>query len=176
MSAIEFQTTAINLQSFLLGLAMKWLKDYNEAEELVQHTITKAFANKHRFKDGSNFKAWISTILYNDFINSYRKKKRRRAIVSQEQDWFPMLSNLPDRSSNADDNLLLKELEKVVAELEEVLRTPFMMYFQGYRYQEISEELDIPLGTVKSRIYFARKKLKQKINQQYGGYPLEKVA
>lgn len=175
MTTIEFQTNIDTLQAELFGLALKLSKEYNDAQDLVQESITKAFKNKHRFETGSNFRAWMSTILYNEFINVYRKRKRRGKIVVSEEVGLPVVINKSSKEQ-AESNLLLQELEQIVNGIKEELRTPFKMYNAGYSYKEIGKELGIAIGTIKSRIFYARKELQQKIKQIYGSHPLKMAA
>lgn len=175
MTTIEFQSHIKMLQADLFALAMKLSKNYTDAEDLVQEAITKAFKFKSRFEDGSNFKAWISTILYNNFVTEYRKRKRRRKTIVAQEDWLPVLMN-KGTSVQAESSLLLEELFQIINQLDKELSVPFMMHYEGYAYKEIAEELAVPIGTIKSRIFYARKELRREITKKYGEYPLKKAA
>ena len=175
MTSTEFQANINKIQADLFSLAMNFAKDYADAKDLVQDAITKAFKNKHRFKAGSNFKAWISKILYRGFINEYQKRKRRRKVVVSKEEWLPVLNNTAT-SEQTESSIILQELEQLVSQLDIALRAPFMMHFEGYAYKEIAEALGLPIGTIKSRIFYARKILRKRIKHIYGGYPLEIAA
>ena len=147
------------LQSFALGLT----KNIDDARDLFQETVFKALKNKDKFSMGTNFKAWIMTLMRNTFINEYRRKKRHN-VTSAASDSFYFEANTSRSSikNEATSNLELEELNKMLNSLEDKLRKPFEMYYVGLSYQEISDELNVPLGTIKSRIFFARKELQAK--------------
>lgn len=144
------------LQSFALGLT----KNMNDARDLFQETIFKALKNKDKFRLGTNFKAWIMTLMRNTFINEYRRKKRHNT-TSAPSDSFHFEANRNNTAvvNQGTSNLEMQELTKMMNSIEDKLRVPFQMYYTGLSYQEISDELEIPLGTIKSRIFFARKEL-----------------
>ena len=158
MSTQDFYTNIDNiytpLQSFALGLT----KNMNDARDLFQETIYKALKNKEKFRLGSNFKAWIMTLMRNTFINDYRRKKRH-ATTSAPSDSFHFEANSNVVLNEGTSNLEMQELSTIMNSIEDKLRIPFQMYYDGLSYQEISDELSIPLGTIKSRIFFARKEL-----------------
>lgn len=176
MTTTEFQSNIEAIKAKLFGLSMKLIRNYTEAEDLLQESISKAYTKRHTFKDGTNFNAWMSTIIYNDFVNIYRKKKRRNQVVMDREDWMPVLINKVDRENNADGSLLYQELLALVAELADNLKVPFLMSYRGYPYQEIADELGLAIGTIKNRIFYARKELRAKIKANYGGYPLKEAA
>jgi RNA polymerase sigma-70 factor (ECF subfamily) len=132
-----------------------------DAEDLVQETMYKMLKNATKFITEQNFRGWTFTILKNIFINDYRRNSKRKQINdSTPNDYFVNLSDLYSQES-PDDVLGEKEILKVIAEFPSEFRVPFEMYMQGYQYQEIADEMGIPLGTVKSRIFFARKRLQK---------------
>ena len=132
----------------------------NDARDLFQETIYKALKNKEKFSIGSNFKAWIMTLMRNTFINEYRRKKRH-AVTSAPSDSFHFEASSKNTAivNNGTSNLEMEELNKMMNSIDEKLRVPFQMYYTGLSYKEIADDLDIPLGTIKSRIFFARKEL-----------------
>ncbi len=144
------------LQSFALGLT----KNMDDARDLFQETVFKALKNKDKFSMGTNFKAWIMTLMRNTFINEYRRKKRHNVTHAASDSFYFESSkdNTPNRNMGTS-NLEMEELNKMMDSIEEKLRKPFQMYYIGLSYQEISDELEVPLGTIKSRIFFARKEL-----------------
>lgn len=159
MSDLEFQTNVDNVYTKLYGFACKLTKNENDANDLYQETCYKAYKAKNTFRTESNFKAWITTIMYNTFVNFYNKR-RRRNVASEpvealayniENESFPsMISQLTE-----------KEILKKVNRLKEKYRYPLKMFIAGYKYKEIAEEHDIPMGTVKSRINYARNIIKK---------------
>jgi len=144
------------LQSFALGLT----KNMDDARDLFQETVFKALKNKDKFSLGTNFKAWIMTLMRNTFINEYRRKKRHN-VTSAPSDSFYFEATKENTSIRnlGTSNLEMEELDKMMNSIDQKLRTPFQMYYVGMSYQEISDELEVPLGTIKSRIFFARKEL-----------------
>jgi RNA polymerase sigma-70 factor (ECF subfamily) len=107
----------------------------------------------------------------NIFINNYRKKIKANTILDTTDNQYYINSGSHATGNAAEGGIMLKELNNMVEMLDDSIRIPFLMHFEGFKYQEIAEELDLPLGTVKSRIFFARKALKEKILANYGFNP-----
>lgn len=167
MTSIEFQDKLSPIRDLLFAFALKLTRNQEDAKDLMQETLTRAYGNLHRFQSGTNFKAWVSTIMRNSFINNYRKKKTRNRVEKPVDDFlFAIESTFV--SGNAHSEIMQKELTNIVDRLDEGYKTPFLMFFQGYHYNEISQQMNIPMGTVKSRIFFARKKLKSMVQERYG--------
>ena len=158
MSETEFQTIVVSQYSFIQMLAYKISGDRELASDLTQETMYKAFKNRNSFKMGTNVKGWLYTILRNTFINVYRKDKKRKTFVDQTDNQF-FIDSGRTSPDPADGQANVNDLTKAIEQLEYNLKEPFKRYFQGYKYDEIAEEMNIPLGTVKSRIFKARKKL-----------------
>ena len=167
MTSIEFQDNLTPIRDLLFAFALKLTRNQEDAKDLMQETLTRAFSNLDRFTVGTNFKAWISTIMRNSFINNYRKKKTRNRVEKPVDDFLFAVESTTITGS-AHSKIMQKELTNMVDRLEDGYKTPFLMFFQGYRYQEISEQINLPMGTVKSRIFFARKKLKGMVQARYG--------
>jgi RNA polymerase sigma-70 factor (ECF subfamily) len=138
---------------------------------LYQETAFRALSNRDKFQPGTNFKAWMFTIMKNIFINNYRKKVKANTILDTTDNQYYLNSGNHSTGNAAEGEILLKELNTMVAALDDSIRVPFLMHFEGFKYQEIADELALPLGTVKSRIFFARKELKEKIMSNYGFHP-----
>jgi RNA polymerase sigma factor (sigma-70 family) len=158
-----------NLQSStkqLLSFAMSLTKNNSDAEDLYQDTVFLAFKNKDKFSTGTNFTAWLKTIMRNTFINNYRKQKRFQNILAKGVGGYFFGAKSSENSTEADMNV--KEIERLIGDIDERFKTPFLMYFTGFSYDEIAEQLDLPMGTVKSRIFFARKHLKESYNTLFG--------
>ncbi len=122
-------------------------------------------ANKEKYNSGTNIKAWLFTIMRNIFINDYRRNAKRRTVFDNTPEDYLINLRQVSVSNSAESSLRQKEIEAAVEALPETFKVPFKLYFEGYKYQEISEYLDEPLGTIKSRIHFARKLLKEQINR-----------
>jgi len=168
MSTLEFNTLLGTLNANLMSFAFKLTKTKEDAEDLFQETTIRALSNKEKFRPGTNFKAWMFTIMKNIFINQYRKNQKANTVIDRSENLFLINSGKTTVYNEANTNLTLEELQGFVEDLDEGLKTPFTMHFEGYKYQEISDKLLLPLGTIKSRIFFARKALKQKIKSRYG--------
>lgn len=163
MSAKEFYHYIDDITTPLESFALSLTKDMEDSRDLFQETVFKALKNKEKFRIGTNFKAWIMTLMRNTFINNYRRKKRSQT-TSAPTDSYIFATADSVESNHGESNLAMQELMKLMDSIDEKLRTPFWMYYQGMSYQEIADQLGSPLGTVKSRIFFARKELQAKIN------------
>ncbi|NND05101.1 MAG: RNA polymerase sigma factor [Saprospiraceae bacterium] len=167
MSTIEFKDHLNQLSTVLNTFAYNLTKNSEDAKDLFQETALRAIKNKDKFRPGTNLKAWLFTIMKNIFINNYRKKSKSKVVNDSTENLYYLNSTAADIENKADSNIMMKELLAMVDELEDTLRAPFLMHYQGYKYQEIADQLGLPLGTVKSRIFFARKSLKEQIQSKY---------
>lgn len=166
MTPLEFNQQYDSLYDLLFAFAMKLTRNVEDAKDLMQETVTNAYANRHRFEVGTNFKAWITTIMRNAFINEYRKRRTRNKVEEPIENVMYMVENKPSMDET-DRIVQMKDLGKILDSLNIEHRLPFLMFFRGYQYNEIAEHFDLPIGTVKSRIYFAREKLKNMIQRNY---------
>lgn len=159
MTAIEFNHKLTSLQDNLHYFAMTLTSNSEEAKDLVQDTYVKALTNRDKFEDNTNLKAWTFTIMKNTFINNYRRSLRTNAIIDTTEDLY--FINLPREAGipSPESTLSHKDIKKRVDALDDDQRIPFEMHTQGYKYKEIAETLQISIGTVKSRIFFGRRKL-----------------
>ncbi len=167
MTTKEFNKEFANLNSFFLGNAMRLTRNSANAKDLMQETIMRAFANRANFTEGTNFKAWVYTIMQHCFINDYRKRATRSHLVHLLEDNMKVVMRAPSQNSGPS-IVMMKELRSMVDSLCETNRIPFEMYVDGFCYLEIAEQLSVPIGTVKSRIFMARKRLKHVIASNYG--------
>ena len=112
---------------------------------------------------GTNIKGWLYTIMRNTFINKYRKAKSRNTFVDNTENNYFLNQEEANKESKTDSvvngNYLMEQIQSVDKNYVDT----FMMHYEGYKYEEISEILNIPLGTVKSRIFLARNKLMEKL-------------
>lgn len=146
------------INQFLKRFANNLTGNTTDADDLYQDTLVKIYLNRNRFETDSNFKAWAATIMRNIFINDYRKRARRRAIISHHSN--TIFSNTNIKIFNmGEHNLAEEDLLEIIDKLHTNYKTPFWMVYQGYKYEEIAEMMDLPIGTIKSRVFFARKKL-----------------
>jgi RNA polymerase sigma-70 factor, ECF subfamily len=159
MTAQEFTSSIIGMKSNLQKYAYSLTMDRDNALDLVQDTFLKAIQNQDKFVDATNLKAWVFTIMKNTFINNYRRKVRENTMMDGTQELYYI--NLPsDKGSISPESSYAEdEINKAVDALHSDYRIPFRMHVEGYKYEEIAEKLNLKLGTVKSRIFFARQKL-----------------
>ena len=143
----------------LKHFAIKLTQDPEDAEDLVQDTMLKAFINENKFAEGTNLKGWLYTMMKNIFINKYRRAMKSRIFNDSTEDQYYLNSAMSTRQNEGEGNLIMKDVRSALGQLSENLRTPFLLSFQGFKYEEIAAHLQIPLGTVKVRIHNARKEL-----------------
>jgi len=165
MSTNDFYIQIDAISSPLNNFALSLTRNLEDSKDLFQETVFKALKNKEKFRIGTNFKAWTLTLMRNTFINEYRRKKRRK-VKSVAADSIEMLTNTKTVALNdGDSNMAMQELMTMLDEIDEKLRQPFWMNYLGMSYQEVADALETPLGTIKSRIFFARKELQAKVLQ-----------
>ena len=154
-----FESKLLSLQSNLLNFAYMLTSNRDDAYDLLQDATIKALDNEDKYVDNTNFKGWVFTIMRNIFINNYRKTVRSATIVDTTEDLYHL--NLPQESGfeTPEGSVAEGEITAAINNLADEYRIPFSMYVAGYKYNEIGEQMNLPLGTVKSRIFFARKQL-----------------
>lgn len=167
MSQLEFYSHLDKISNLLHAFAYNLTKNVEDAKDLFQETAYRALTNRDKFRPGTNFKAWLFTIMKNIFINNYRKKAKANTIMDSTDNMYYINSGDTVISNGAESSIMMKELTTMIDDLDNSIRVPFLMHYQGYKYQEIADYLELPLGTVKSRIFFARKELKTMIKIQY---------
>jgi len=160
MQSSEFSQSIQKHDSPLTAYAYSLTRDYNNAHDLLQETYYRAIANREKFSDGTNLKAWLLTIMRNIFINDYRRRVKHSTVLDKTDNLYLINSSQEFASNEAEDSFVMQDLQAAIKTLAPEYRVPFLKHFQGYKYQEIADELRLPLGTVKSRIFFARKQLK----------------
>ncbi len=160
MTPAEFQENIIELKAPLKAFALNLTRDRDDALDLVQETYFRALSNQEKFNDGTNLKAWLLTIMKNIFINNYRKASKRSTVVDVSDNLYMLNAGVGTAGNQAEKDFVMRDLMKAIQGLDEEYRKPFLMHFQGYKYEEIADDMRLPLGTVKSRIFFARKQMK----------------
>lgn len=164
MTAKEFTAEVQHLSYALKPAAMTLTRDQDDAKDLVQETLLKALTNREKFKAGTNLKAWLYTIMRNSFINNYHKITRRSSQAGSGEAWAQLPHDPRFIAHNeASGTFVLQDVQQALKGLDADFRRPFLMYFTGYKYLEIADKLQIPIGTVKNRIHIARKELKQRL-------------
>lgn len=159
MNTILFQEKILNIQDNMFNFAMMLTGNREDANDLVQDTTLKALDNQEKYVDNVNFKGWILTIMRNIFINNYRKVVRSQTVIDQTEDLYHLNLSQDSGIDSPDGSYTVKEINKAINNLNNDLKIPFSMFLAGYKYNEIAEKLALPLGTVKSRIFFARQEL-----------------
>jgi len=160
MENISLNHQICNHRSCLESFAMKFTKDLEDANDLVQDTLIKAIRYHHMYKQGTNLRGWLYTIMRNTFINDYRKGSRRNMVIETSEDLSSYQLYNSAATNQGENKFVMEDINKALGQLQPEYSTPFLKYFEGYKYHEIAEELNIPIGTVKTRIHMARQTLK----------------
>ena len=164
MSNTEFNQLLTSNVEFLKPFAITLTKDPNDAADLYQETVYKALANRDKYNFGTNIKAWLYTIMRNIFINNYRRKSKQKVIFDSSVDDSAM-SRVVSHMESPESRMEVKYIQKAIHSLPDVFQYPLVLYFEGYKYHDIAGMLKEPLGTIKSRIHFARKLLKTQLEK-----------
>lgn len=159
MNKNTFGEEIMSMEPSLRSFAYSLTSNTEDANDLLQDTYLKALLYQEKFENDTNLKAWLYTIMRNTFINNYRRKVKSNTFICQSDDIYYLHNAISNRSDNADMKISIKEITKTISNIEENQRLPFEMFIDGYKYKEISDHMDISIGTVKSRIFFTRKKL-----------------
>jgi RNA polymerase sigma-70 factor (ECF subfamily) len=160
MTLTEFNAEFNLLNQPLRAFAYFLTKNTEDAHDLFQETAYRAFANIEKYNDGTNLKAWCVTIMRNIFINDYRKKSKSGITLDASENQY-LINNTRSVSNAGESKAIIEEIDKAINKLDIGIKKPFLMHYEGYKYQEIADIMQLPLGTVKSRIFFARKELQQ---------------
>lgn len=166
MDNTEFISAFNALKIYLSSFALRLTKNKEDAKDLLQETAMLAYANLHRFEPDTNFRSWISTIMRNSFINNYRKMKTRNNIDIPVENIWQVMENITV-VNQAPSIMMQKELMNILERLPINHKIAFQMFFQGYHYDEIASILNLPIGTIKSRIFYARKKMRDMARTAY---------
>ena len=159
MSTLEFNNSILNHRQALEYFAYSLTSDREDAKDLMQDTYMKAVTYRNKFREATNLKAWLYTIMKNTFINNYRRRVKSKTIIDQSEDLY-YLNNAPDLNNQHPSGVYnTKEILGTVNSLQDAYKVPFKMHSEGFKYKEIADELGLPIGTVKSRIFLARQKL-----------------
>ncbi len=162
-----------NEQRALSSYALQLTKNTEDANDLVQETMLKALTYQTKFKEGTNLKGWLYTIMRNSFINNYRRLIRRNTFIDTTDNTYFLDSASYVTENMGENKFLAKDLQNAIVTLPEDLRITFELNMEGFKYHEIAEELDIPIGTVKTRIFVAKRRLRKQLKSYAGHYGLE---
>ena len=161
MNALQFQKKLLSMQENMMNFALMLTANRDDAQDLMQDTTLKVLDNQEKFVDNINFKGWVLTVMRNIFINNYHKIVRTQTVVDQGVDLYNLDVVNDSGFDSPDGAYQIKEITKAINGLNDELKVPFSMFLSGYKYNEIADKLDVPLGTVKSRIFFARQELQK---------------
>ncbi len=164
MASAKFQQSLMNLQSNLLNFAYMLTSNRDDAYDLLQDTTLKALDNEEKYTEGTNFKGWVFTIMRNIFINNYRRGVRSATIIDTTDNLYHLNISQDSGIESPEDSYGAAEISAAINEFSDDYRIPFSMHIAGYKYNEIAEQIGLPIGTVKSRIFTARKKLRERFS------------
>jgi RNA polymerase sigma-70 factor (ECF subfamily) len=151
----------VGLQSNMLNFALSLTTNKEEAKDLAQETTLKALSNFDKYYDNVNFKGWVFTIMHNIFVNNYRRAVRSQTVIDQTENLYLLNLSQDSGFDTPDGAYTYSEITNVLDDFADEYKVPFTMHVSGYKYEEIAQEMNLPLGTVKSRIFFARKRLQE---------------
>ena len=162
MESATFQNRLMSLQSNMLNFAYMLTSNRDDAYDLLQDTTLKVLNNQEKYVENTNFKGWVFTIMRNIFINNYRRVVRSATVIDQTEDCYHLNLSQDSGLESPEGSYAASEITAAIAEFPEKYRVPFSMHVQGYKYNEIADEMGLPIGTIKSRIFFARQELQQR--------------
>lgn len=157
----KFHDRLVDEQRNLMNFAYKLTSDRAAASDLVQETTLKALDNEEKYADNVNFKGWIFTIMRNIFINNYRRTVRQNTMVDTTDNLYHLNSTCEAVNESPEGAYTINEISQLIGQLPENFSRPFSLHIAGYKYEEIAEKLNLPLGTVKSRIFTTRRQLRE---------------
>ncbi|MEN5088989.1 sigma-70 family RNA polymerase sigma factor [Sphingobacterium faecium] len=164
MTKYEFNSLVVEQSDSLKHYAKKFTNDTEDANDLVQDTILKAVTYFNNFREGTNLKGWLYTIMKNTFINNYRRIVKTNSFITKEEEISSANLILSASKNQGENKFVMEDIHTALSKLSEDYYVPFSMYFEGFKYHEISEYLAIPIGTVKTRIHIARKVMKKSLS------------
>ncbi|UTW61176.1 RNA polymerase sigma factor [bacterium SCSIO 12741] len=165
MSTVEFNEMLVKYHNPLQFFALKLTADEEQAQDLLQDTMLKALTYREKLISGTSFKGWLYTIMKNTFINNYRRGVKYNEIMEKVGNSTYLTTGTSEISLSPDRLINIRNMEDAIDELSEDYSKPFKMKLQGFKYKEIGDEMGIPIGTVKSRIFLARKQLMKRLEE-----------
>ncbi|GHV30629.1 RNA polymerase sigma factor [Bacteroidia bacterium] len=165
MTKVQFQQKILSLQDNMFHFALQLTANRDDAKDLLQETTLKALNNQDKFAENTNFKGWVLTIMRNIFINDYRKMVANQTIVDKTENLYHLNISQDSGFETPEGTLSVQDITKAINNLDKDMKEPFSMLIAGYKYDEIAEKLNLPLGTVKNRIFLARKVLQENLKE-----------
>ena len=159
MRDLAFQHSIVQHTPALETFTRRFTNSYEESQDLVQETILKALTYRDKFKPNTNLKGWLYTIMKNTFINNYRKVQRSKTMYDNTESLYFLNVEDSHTFSSPEKTSIYNDIWSSVEDIREEYLEPFKLHTEGYKYEEIAEQLDIPIGTVKNRIFHARKEI-----------------
>lgn len=157
----DFTNQLSALSPTLRAFTRRFTTNREESQDLVQDTLMKALLYKDKFREDTNLKGWLFTIMRNTFINNYRKHQRARTSPDFSKDQHVLHVRDEHTFSSPERQFEYADAWTKIEFVREELLLPFKMHTSGYKYNEIAEHLGIPMGTVKNRIFQARKEIQR---------------
>ncbi|MFT4072449.1 MAG: RNA polymerase sigma factor [Dysgonamonadaceae bacterium] len=156
-----FESKLLDLQNNMMNFALTLTTNRDEAKDLLQETTLRALDNKEKYYENVNFKGWVFTIMHNIFVNNYRRIVRSQTIIDQTDNMYYINTPQDSGFDTPEGAYTISEINKAINSFTNEYKIPFSMHVSGYKYEEIAQKLGLPIGTVKSRIFFARKRLQE---------------
>lgn len=156
MDQSEFSQIATKYSKPLFDHAIKFTRDEDDAKDLVQDTLIKGMRFCQNFDEGTNLRGWLYVIMKNTFINDFRKASRKKDVITTNDDISDAHLTKSATTNAVNTTFAMEDINRAMSSIKPLYSIPFQLYFEGYKYEEISEQLDIPLGTVKTHIHQAR--------------------
>lgn len=156
-----FQTNLLNLQGNMYNFALMLTSNRDDANDLLQDTLLKALSNQDKYADNTNFKGWVFTIMRNIFINNYRRASRAATLIDTTENLYHLNLSQNSGLESPEGTVGAGEITQAINNFSDEYRIPFSMHVQGYKYNEIADRMNLPLGTIKSRIFLVRKRLRE---------------
>lgn len=163
MTQADFTAEIARLRPTLKSFTHRFTFDREESQDLIQDTLLRALTYRDKFRKDTNLKGWLFTIMRNTYINNYRKAQREKTSHDNSKELYYLNVEDEHTFNRPQESVEFKEIWKNVNSIKEDLLVPFKMHTTGYKYEEIADHLGIPIGTVKNRIFHARKEIQKKL-------------
>lgn len=163
MNTTQFRQKVLSLQDNMFNFALMLTTNREDARDLLQETILKVLDNQEKYVENVNFKGWVMTIMRNIFINDYRKMISCNTVIDQTEDLYHLNLSQTSGIDTPESIMAVYEITAAIMGLNKDLKEPFSLFIKGYKYEEIAAKLNLPMGTVKNRIFLARKELQAEL-------------